>query len=387
MEQIYKPKYDKVISMREVFQEYRQHLLTEELPEIPTSKHDIAKAIRFSGTSSQFQDLLQSIDIDSHLSSTTDLIPIDFNPSKVLSIQRPMEIPDQALTFESVKNAVKITGKLKKNLDCKIRYNKHKYSEVPQTEETNLEPYGEMLLAIRFYEPFKYKSGVRLGHPKFHQEFYVLGSQKLTELRDKIYCQCDLGPFFDISNDPSQPPPDDRDTRPDPGFFFIHNTFYNDFRRADNMDYSHVIRKWAERKKGIGELKTGIMEETSFNDLHFRLGYPQMYQHNGNCEHIFVISDCRLLSPADILSRRRYPFLNSYAFPRSIPCNICGHCDATMIIKNSDQHIFDPAYICQSCFDSYHFKDGRKIGEFEAYRFYGTKISVKDDENEIDMEG
>ncbi|XP_058451508.1 snRNA-activating protein complex subunit 3 [Malaya genurostris] len=382
MEKIYKPKCAKVISVRQALHEFREELFPGGWGQVPKSENEIANAMDFIGTEHQFNELLQAVDLERHLTSTKDIRISSFHPARVQNVQKPIEIPEKASRFSCVQNAVKITGKLRKNLDSKIRYNKHKYSCITKTDEPDLEPYKEMLLKIRFYEPFKYKPGMRLGHPKFHQEFYVLGSQLLTELRDKIYCQCDLGPFFDISMSPHTDSFNTNDeSRSNAGFFFIHDTFYNDLRNHE-LDYSEVIRNWAERQKNIGMLKSQNMEKTKFEDIIFRLGYPQVYQHHGNCEHIFVISDCRLVATSDVLARKRYPILNSYAFPRSIPCNICGHCEANYIVKNSDQHIFDPAYICQVCFQSYHYKDGKKIGEFEAFRFLGTKIAVKEEEIE-----
>ncbi|XP_058821544.1 snRNA-activating protein complex subunit 3 [Topomyia yanbarensis] len=387
MERIYRPKCSKVISVRQALREFHQELLPDGWRHVPTTKDDIATAMGFSGTEQEFNELLQAVDLDQHLSSTKDIRISSFHPARVQNVQKPAEIPEKANRFNCVQHALKITGKFRKNLDSKIRYNKHKYSCITRSDEPDLEPYMEILLEIRFYEPFKYKPGIRLGHPKFHQEFYVLGTQFLTELRDKIYCQCDLGPFFDISENPHINSIDKNtnvESRPNPGFFFIHDTFYNDLRNEDSYDYSEVIRSWAERQKNVGELRTRRMEETKFEDIFFRLGYPQVYQHHGNCEHIFVVSDCRLLATSDVLLRKRYPILNSYAFPRSIPCNICGHCEANYIVKNSDQHIFDPAYVCEVCFQSYHYKDGKKLGEFEAFRFLGTKIAVKEDEFEND---
>ncbi|XP_053695169.1 snRNA-activating protein complex subunit 3 [Sabethes cyaneus] len=379
MEKIYKPKTNKVINVKQVLDSFRQEILLAGWDGVPVTEDDIRLAINFSGSEKQFKDVLLTVDLE-HLASERDPRKIPFHPAKIQNIQKPAEVSDKANRFNCVQNAMKITGKVRKNLDSKIRYNKHKYTFMGSQEQTDLEPFSEMLLEVRFYEPFKYKPGVRLGHPKFHQEFYVLGSQFLSELRDKIYCQCDMGPFFDISEDPQGDLQKKDELRPNSGFFFIHNTFYNDMRNPKNFDYSEVIRNWADKQKNVCPLKIGSMHETKFEQLIFRLGYPQVYQHHGNCEHIFVISDCRLLATSDVLERRRYPILNSYAFPRSIPCNICGHCEANYIVKNSDQHIFDPAYICQVCFRSYHYKDGNKIGQFEAFRFLGTKIAVKEDD-------
>lgn len=276
MEEIYKPKNGEVISVQQSFLGFVNELLTPGLGRIPCVEEDIAEAIGFTGTNNQFNDLMQSIDLDLNLTSTKDLRVIPFDPSNVQTVQKPIEIPEKARKFRAVQTALNITGRIRKNLDTRIRYNKHKYTACLHTDEPDLAPFGEMLIKIRFYEPFKYKTGVRLGHPKFHQEFYVIGSQTLAELRDKIYCPCDAGPFFDISENPHEPEEKRSPEEANPGFFFIHDTFYNDMRNDDNMDYSEVILKWAERQKCVGELKSKSMEDTNFEQLFFRLGYPQV---------------------------------------------------------------------------------------------------------------
>lgn len=277
MEQIYKPKNEQIISVRQALSDFQQELLPPDLSRVPYTEEDISEAIGFgAGSSHQFNDLLQCIDLNLNLSSTKDMRVVPFHPSRVQAVQKQIEVPEKARKLRCVQNALRITGRIRKNLDTRIRYNKHKYTESPPLEDPDLEPFGEILLQIRFYEPFKYKTGVRLGHPKFHQEFYVIGSQTLAELRDKIYCHCDSGPFFDISENPHQPERKRLPEDPNPGFFFIHDTFYNDMRNERNMDYSEVIQKWAGRQKCVGELKYRNMEDTRFDELQFRLGYPQV---------------------------------------------------------------------------------------------------------------
>jgi snRNA-activating protein complex subunit 3 len=76
------------------------------------------------------------------------------------------------------------------------------------------------------------------------------------------------------------------------GFIFIEDTFYNDHRDPANLDYSKVIREWAV-SHGLGPFRTAAMEKTKFEELTVRLGYPYVYQHQGNCEHLIVFSDVR----------------------------------------------------------------------------------------------
>jgi snRNA-activating protein complex subunit 3 len=76
------------------------------------------------------------------------------------------------------------------------------------------------------------------------------------------------------------------------GFFFIENTFYIDFRDPNNKDNSKVIREWAEARK-FGIYKTAKMEETRIDSLSLKFGFPWVYQHQGDCEHLISFSNAR----------------------------------------------------------------------------------------------
>ncbi|XP_053680736.1 snRNA-activating protein complex subunit 3 [Anopheles nili] len=378
MESIYKPKTEKVVSVWNALSEYQKELYPDGMNRFVDTDLDIMEAMGFDGNTTEFDKLLESVDV-AQLSSPKDIPVRSFVPYKLGVKPKIIPIPQKASRFQCIQRVLaRKTEQQQRNIDVKLRYNRHKYMKKKQDLESShdLVPFKEMLLILRFYEPFKYKPGRRLGHPKFNQEFYVLSSQYLTELKDKIYCHCDSGPFYEISENPKQKPSEPSSQS---GFFFITDTFYNDLRDASNKDYSSVIQKWAERQGLIGELTSKSMEETRFGDLKFRLGYPQVYQHQGNCEHLFVVSDCRLLAATDILSRARYPWLNCYGFSRDVPCNICGHCQAQFVVHNSNRHIFDPAYVCETCLNTYHYVDGQKIGEFNLYEYSQTLMRTNDE--------
>uniref|UniRef100_A0A182TB64 snRNA-activating protein complex subunit 3 n=1 Tax=Anopheles maculatus TaxID=74869 RepID=A0A182TB64_9DIPT len=309
MENIYLPRIEKVISVWDALTEFQKEMLPEGLNKIVESDHDIMETMGLGGNNAEFDKLLGSVDVG-QLSSPKDIPVRPFLPHRNSWKQKMAAMPAKAARFKCVQRAF-AREKDQRNIDVKLRYNHHKYMERKQDPESvkDLVPFQEMVLIIRFYEPFKYKPGRRVGHPKFHQEFYVLSSQYLTELKDKIFCHCDSGPFYEISENRTA---ETTESVPKSGFFFIHDTFYNDFRDDANHDYSAVIQKWAERQSLIGELKSKRMEDTRFGDLKFRLGYPQ----------------------------------------------------------NSNRHIFDPAYICENCLASYHYdENGQKIGEFDLYKF------------------
>ena len=61
---------------------------------------------------------------------------------------------------------------------------------------------------------------------------------------------------------------------------------------------SRVIIEWARQPErfavpGLGLLKSSKMKETTFENLELRLGYPYLFCHQGNCEHIVIFKDMR----------------------------------------------------------------------------------------------
>lgn len=241
-----------------------------------------------------------------------------------------------------------------------------------ELETADLKPFEDCVITVRFYEPFRYAPSLK-NQPRFHQEYHVLGSNLLTELRDNFYCHCNQGPFFDISDDPSNAASIEPETNP--GFFFIHETFYNDNRNASNCDYSEVIRNWYKKIDYIKEFKTESMENIKFEDLSIRIGYPCVYQHHGACEHIFCITSVDLIDQSHNLNRSAYPFLIASGRKRSTLCDICGQSDAAFLVTNCAIHVKDPMRLCYDCFFGLHYEsDGiTKVCSFNAYRLFGIR--------------
>lgn len=254
-----------------------------------------------------------------------------------------------------------------------MRKFKDKSDDLPRSSDADLEVFKDSVITVRFYEPFKYTPSMK-NQPRFHQEYQVLGSNFLTDLRDKFYCQCNNGPFFDISDNPhsiSKPDP----TAPDPGFFFVYDTFFNDTRKTSNPDYSEVILTWFKRFHYVREFKTGIMEKTKFEDLEIRIGYPCVYQHFGACEHIFCITSVDLLDKSDSFLKSNYPMLTNTSRKRSTLCDICGQTEAGYLVTNCALHVKDPISLCDSCFLGFHYaSDGvTKTCNFSAYRIFSVQ--------------
>ncbi|CAO1410768.1 unnamed protein product [Diamesa serratosioi] len=287
------------------------------------------------------------------------------------------ELPDP---YHAFSNAALQLNCLKTIRDTKLDHKESrlKYTKISQdvlnVEEQDLLsldilPLKEYVLNIRFYEPFKAAKSLK-NQPRFHQEFHVLGSQFLVELRDKIYCQCNFGPFFDISDKPNEIEEIPSNTeRPNPGFFFIHDTFYNDQRNPENQDYSEVILNWSKKNNYMRPFKSALMETTKFEDLKLRIGYPCVYQHQGACEHTFCITSIELLNTYDKLSRSSYPLIVGASKKRTMLCDICSKREVSHIVTDCALHVKDPIKICGECFTSYHYINGdTKAISFSAYK-------------------
>jgi len=229
----------------------------------------------------------------------------------------------------------------------------------------------ELQINVRFYRPPRATHrGYKLERPVFAEEFICLGSNYLSELRDKISCICKGKQFVDISEDPEAPLPL---LQTDPGYFFINDTFYNDTRNPSNCDYSQAVLEWARTAQGLEREQFDVksMETTRFIDLTVSLGAPLQYLHHGNCEHLFVFSQVEVLRPySKYINRSLYPFIRALNTFNRRSCYMCGQRSYHFIVEQSRRQLHDPSYLCRSCFYSFHYVDGQKVDQFKAYRIY-----------------
>lgn len=133
-----------------------------------------------------------------------------------------------------------------------------------------------------------------------------------------------------------------------------------------------VIRDWAqEDDRGIGPLKSAKMEDTYFNDLEIQLGYPYLYMHQGDCEHVMVFSDIRLLKPSsDSMDPKDYPMVVSTNRRMQIRCGLCNLTSAKWVTFENKRLPHDPFFFCESCFFMFNYDENEeKIGSFKAYPY------------------
>ncbi|KAF3337259.1 snRNA-activating protein complex subunit isoform X3 [Carex littledalei] len=239
--------------------------------------------------------------------------------------------------------------------------------------------YPEIILCVEIYHPKKYGAKT--------QEFLVLGSQKLADLRDNIYCLTDKLMEAAGKHDPS-------------AYFLVEDTFYNDMRRHSAIDYSRSIIDWLEnsqeeatekwdailsgalrkkQKELLGDLeasslpkfKTRHMQKTCFSDLRFRLGNGYIYCHQGNCKHMMVIRDMRLLDPDDAQMKGDYPMLVYQLRTKYRKCSVCQIYHATKMTVDDKWAPVNPCYFCLNCYFLLHYnEDNTLLYPHKAFDYY-----------------
>lgn len=112
------------------------------------------------------------------------------------------------------------------------------------------------------------------------------------------------------------------------------------------------------------------MEDTSFYDLKIKVGFPYLYTHQGDCEHVIILTDVRLVHQDDCLDMKLYPLITHKHRVVTRKCSVC-HLYISRWITTSDAFApTDPCLFCDQCFRMFHYDDkGRKLGDFLAYAY------------------
>lgn len=280
----------------------------------------------------------------------------------------PEEIPLQ--TLKDLKTTMKYTKPTwratKYRSEITVKY------DVDKTCKKIASPGEDILVYIRVYAPFKHRSyskiSAQLMKVCLSNMLVILGSQTLADVRDKISCLSDLSIATDVSEKPVLKAGPSAKEVYKSGFFFIEGTFYNDMRDPTNKDISSVIREWAI-SRNIGTFDTALMETTRIDSLKVKFGFPWVYQHQGNCEHLIVFSDSRLVNSNDDLPIDAYPRIHRIKPYINRYCMTCGMFSVRWITTDNQRLPHDPCFFCESCFKSYNYIKGEKIGSFSAYAY------------------
>lgn len=230
----------------------------------------------------------------------------------------------------------------------------------------DLVPEGELILSINVYYPAVFE---RSRRERPHITLNMLGSHCLSDLRDAICCVSDLQVCGEFSNMPNMAPDFISKDHYKSAFFYFEGIFYNDTRFPECQDISTIIVDWA-KSRDLPTYKQAKMEDTRFVDLKVKLGYPYLYCHQGDCEHLVIITDIRLSHKDDCLDMRLYPLLTHKHRVVTQKCAVCHLYIGRWVTMNDQLAPKDPCLFCDMCFRMLHYDSaGKKLGDFLAYPY------------------
>lgn len=83
----------------------------------------------------------------------------------------------------------------------------------------------------------------------------------------------------------------------------------------------------------------------------------------------------RLIGPSDSLMVSNYPRIHRMRASSTKYCMVCGVFAAGWITTNNERLPHDPCYFCNTCFHSFNYVDGKKIGNFKAYQVPSSDVN------------
>ncbi|EFA86627.1 hypothetical protein PPL_00428 [Heterostelium album PN500] len=219
-----------------------------------------------------------------------------------------------------------------------VNNNNNNSNNVEDIDEDDILTNAEVIITFALYHPCK---SLKV------QEISVLGSQKLTDLKDKIYCLRDR--ILDGQNRKSS-------------YFFINNIFYNDTRDPNNIKYSETILEWLRPKNKDIYYQEKNMQDEIFLNLSLSIGEKYLYCNQGNCEHFLIAKKIRLITVNDSQKRSDYPFVNYQLKVRRRKCKICEIYPSKFVTIGDKLVDETPYFFCEECYRMFHYtKEGALI--------------------------
>ena len=210
-------------------------------------------------------------------------------------------------------------------------------------------------------------------HAKF-QEIEILGCQTLSNLRDAIYCQSDFTLNRDRKNqDPCEKIINTTKIKLSPSFIYMDHVFYIDTRNNDDIPtdyYDKWIDAWLTKKqvnRDVFKYEKKNMQTLTLEDISFELHKPFVFIHQGNCEHMMLVDDIRLISNNEFESKNEFPRTTRNLRYDRFKCSMCSVYPATKITHEDIVSGFSPCYFCDICFESFHHGDSNvKVIEYSG---------------------
>ncbi|XP_015604974.1 snRNA-activating protein complex subunit 3 isoform X2 [Cephus cinctus] len=358
---VYNKTSSEKVNLKEYFDQYSKLVNCKELHDLRT------KALNPSGNFLQGQLPDEDFKFLAEYCSVDNLtvpgeVPKCMDPRTMRrkEIYETEDIPDDVGLQTLVELKKRLNSKQSNTINS-IKYRSETYvqHDVAKSAGPLAKPGQDTLIYIRVYNPFMHRN-TGVDKPQkisLNCVIVMLGFQTLDKLRDKISCISDLSVSTDVSKHPIRKAGPSAKELYKSGFFYIEDTFYNDFRDPTNEDYSKVIRDWAETRN-LGPFKTASMADVRVDSLSVRFGFPWVYQHQASCEHLIVFSDARLINFDDNLDVSSYPRIHRIRPRPSRYCMMCGVHAVRWITTNNDRLPHNPCFFCDTCFKSYNYVKG-----------------------------
>lgn len=178
----------------------------------------------------------------------------------------------------------------------------------------------DTLITITIYNPKK-------TNKKF-QEIEILGSQKLSDFRDSVYCLSD----FSLNGDKLNHCPEGEiintaEKKLSPAIIYIDHVFYVDTRLQHQQKYyDDLIEAWLTKKgvnKRVFKFEKKIMQDVFVKDIPIHLHKPFVFIHQEKCEHMLLFQDVRLLSTSEYKSKKEFPRTTHNLKYDRFKCSMC----------------------------------------------------------------
>ena len=135
------------------------------------------------------------------------------------------------------------------------------------------------------------------------------------------------------------------------------------------MDWVSKNKRYTH--KSFGVFTKADMDQTLFRDLCVRLNFPYFYVHQGNCEHILMFKEIRLLHSQDTQNLNEYPLQIYQNRTRKRKCHVCELFPAKYATIGDKLASENPCFFCERCYERLHYdnKGNLLYEDFEVYDY------------------
>ncbi|KAG2232872.1 hypothetical protein INT48_004885, partial [Thamnidium elegans] len=340
------------------------------------------------GREEQVEGSISSIPSESNLSQTTNSINMH-NLNLALPSTCVNETTDKSNEPEEeefpLAKALKETAALYKESILKSIGPKYLYTLLPRQCEINAFKYvkedynppnvdiederdslDDTLITVTIYDPST--------TAKKFQEIEILGSQRISDLRDAVYCLSDFVMNCDrVGKKPDGEVINTLGKKLSPSMIYMDHVFYIDTRyEANDADYyDDLIDSWLTKKEVNKSVFSYTKENMNvlFQVVALNLHKPAAFIHQDKCEHMLMIQSVRLIANNEFKSKEEFPRTTYNLRYVRFKCSICTIFPATKMTEEEIISGFSPCYYCDNCFESFHNENTTVI----AKEYYGTR--------------